>query len=122
MAPTAGDEVDPPDGTVRVVTEGRLKASLRKLGEAPWALPGIPWHRAFAEDAQPLEKGVPVRLQFDVMPASWTFAKGHRIQFTLTGSDWRERARDPQSQPAEITLVSDSEHPSSVSLPLIGGK
>lgn len=111
-----------PDGSVRVVTEGRLKASLRKLGTAPWALPGIPWHRAFAEDAQPLEKGVPVRLQFDVMPTSWTFAKGHRIQFTFTGSDWRERARDPQSQPAQIVLVSDKDHPSSVSLPLIGGK
>lgn len=108
-----------PDGSVRVVTEGRLKASLRKLGQAPWALPGIPWHRAFAEDAQPLTPGEPVRLQFDIMPASWTFAKGHRIQFTVTGSDWRERARDPQAQPATITLISDRERPSSVSLPLI---
>jgi uncharacterized protein len=108
-----------PDGTVRVVTEGRLKASLRKLDKAPWALPAIPWHRAFAEDAQPLEKGVPARLQFDVMPTSWIFAKGHRIQFTFTGSDWRERARDPNAQPAQITLISERDHPSTVSLPIV---
>ena len=108
-----------PDGKVRVVTEGRLKASLRKPEQAPWAMPGIPWHRAFAEDAQPLKPGEPVRLQFDIMPTSWTFAKGHRMQITVTGSDWRERARDPQSQPAQITLISDRDHPSSVSLPLV---
>ncbi len=108
-----------PDGSVRVVTEGRLKASLRKLSPAPWAMPGIPWHRAFAEDAQPLKAGEPVRLQFDVMPSSYVFAKGHRIQFTFTGSDWRERARDPNSQPKSIRLISDKAHPSTVSLPLI---
>jgi len=109
-----------PDGKIRVITEGRLKASLRKEGEAPWTLPGnYPWHRAFAEDAQPLKPGEPVRLRFDVMPTSWVFAKGHRLQLTLTGSDWRERARDPQAQPKAITLLSDKAHPSSVSLPLI---
>jgi predicted acyl esterase len=108
-----------PDGKVRVVTEGRLKASLRKLGQSPWAMPEIPWHRAFAEDVQPLKPGMPVRLQFDIMPTSWTYAKGHRMQITVTGSDWRERARDPQSQPAQITLISDRDHPSSVSLPLV---
>jgi predicted acyl esterase len=108
-----------PDGKVKVITEGRLKASLRKLDTAPWALPNIPWHRAFAEDAQPLSPGVPVRLQFDLMPTSYTFAKGHRVQFTLTGSDHRERARDPQAQPAKVTLISDRDHPSTVSLPVI---
>lgn len=109
-----------PDGTVRVVTEGRLKASLRKPGVAPWNLPGIPWHRAFAEDAQPLEPGVPARLRFDIMPTSWVFGKGHRVQFTLTGADWRERARDPAAQPATISVISDRAHPSSVSLPIVG--
>jgi predicted acyl esterase len=84
-------------------------------------MPGIPWHRAFAEDAQPLEPGQPVRMQFDIMPASYVFQKGHRIQVTFTGSDWRERARDPAAQPATITLISDKAHPSRVSLALVGG-
>jgi predicted acyl esterase len=111
-----------PDGGVKVVTEGRLKVSLRKLGEAPWALPGLPWHRAFAEDVQPLAPGVPVRLQFDLLPTSYVFAKGHRIQFTFTGSDHRERARDPDAQPKQITLLSDKAHPSTVSLPIVARK
>ena len=111
-----------PDGTVRVVTEGRLKASLRKLGQAPWALPGLPWHRAYGEDAQPLKAGEPVRLQFDILPTSYVFAKGHRVQFTFTGSDHRERARDASAQPKQIVLISDRDHPSTVSLPIVSRK
>ena len=110
------------DGTVRVITEGRLKASLRKLGEAPWSLPGIPWQRAFAEDVQLLKPAMPVRMQFAIMPTSYVIAAGHKVQFTFTGSDWRERARDSQSQPKSITLLSDKAHPSVVSLPLVGWK
>lgn len=110
-----------PDGTVRIVTEGRLKASLRQIHDAPWSLPGgIPWHRAYAEDVQPLSPGVPVRLQFDLLPISYVFAPGHRIQFTITGSDHRERARSPDAQPARITLLSDADHPSHVLLPIAG--
>lgn len=108
-----------PDGTVRVVTEGRLKASIRKLHPAPWALPGLPWHRAFAEDVEWLRPGEPTRLIFDLMPTSYVFSKGHRIQFTVTGSDHRERARDAKAQPKAITLLSDRVHPSSVSLPVV---
>ena len=108
-----------PDGSVRVVTEGRLKASLRKLDAAPWALPGLPWHRGFAEDAQPLTPGEPVRLQFDLLPTSYVFARGHRIQFTFTGSDHRERARDAAAQPRQITLISDRQRPSVITLPIV---
>jgi putative CocE/NonD family hydrolase len=108
-----------PDGSVKVVTEGRLKASLRKVNAAPWALPGLPWHRAYAEDEQLLKVGEPVRLQFDLLPTSYVWAKGHRIQFTFTGSDHRERARNANAQPATITLLSDPAHPSRVSLPVV---
>lgn len=108
-----------PDGTVRVVTEGRLKAKVRKLGTAPWALPNIPWHRSYAEDAQDLTPNVPAQMVFEIMPTSWVFKKGHRIQITLTGADWRERARDTDAQPAEITVISDAAHPSKVTLPLV---
>jgi putative CocE/NonD family hydrolase len=108
-----------PDGTVQVVTEGRLKASLRKEAQAPWAMPpGVPWHRSYQEDAQPLKAGEPVRLRFDMMPTSWLFRKGHRMQITVTGSDHRERARDIAAPP-RITVYFDRAHPSTVSLPII---
>ena len=110
-----------PDGKIFVVTEGRLKASLRKLNEAPWALPGLPWHRAYAADAEPLKPGVPARLQFDIMPTSYVFRKGHRLQLTVTGSDYRERAR-AESAPPTITLHSDRSRPSSVTLSVVPGR
>lgn len=109
-----------PDGKVTVVTEGRLKASLRKLDKAPWAIPGdYPWHRAFAEDVQPVEPDAPTRLQFDIMPTSWVFRPGHRIQFTVAGADHRERAREELKPAPVVRILTDGRHASQVMLPVI---
>jgi putative CocE/NonD family hydrolase len=109
-----------PDGTVTSVTEGRLKASLRATHEAPWEMPGdIPCHRAFEEDAAPIEPGKPVRLQFDFLPTSWVFRAGHRIQVTITGADPRERLRDQTGLAQHISVYADSVHTSSITLPVI---
>ena len=107
-----------PDSTVQVVTEGRLKASLRALADAPWQMPaGVPWHRGYAEDAAPLVPGTPVELTFDMLPTSWIFRPGHRMQITVTGSDHRERLRDPAE--TRITVLTGRRHPSQVLLPVI---
>lgn len=107
-----------PNGSVRVVTEGRLKASLRKEDQAPWKMPaGVPWHRAFAEDVAPLVPGETVELRFDMMPTSYVFQPGHRIQVTFTGSDHRERARDGALP--TITVLGDRAHPTAISLPVV---
>ena len=93
-------------------------ASLRKTSPAPWPLPaGVPWHRAYAEDAHALTPGQPVQLEFEMMPTSWLFRPGHRIQITVTGSDHRERLRDPAA--TTITLYGDKAHPARVTLPVI---
>ena len=42
------------NGVVNYITEGELKASLRKLDPRPWK-PDLPWHRSYAEDATPLD-------------------------------------------------------------------
>ncbi|CCA90011.1 peptidase S15 (plasmid) [Novosphingobium sp. PP1Y] len=108
-----------PDGTVRVVTEGRLKASLRKLDKAPWQLPaGVPWHRSYAEDAVPVPAGEAVQLQFAMMPTSWVFKKGHRIQVSVTGADHRERVRTPETSPV-ITVLGGKGQDSQVILPIV---
>jgi putative CocE/NonD family hydrolase len=112
-----------PDGTVEVVTEGRLKASLRKTAESPWRMPaGIPWHRANAEDALPLVPGEPARLSFELMPTSWIFRPGHRIQITLAGADYRERGREAAGLAKRLTVYTDRAHPSSVTLPVVAGQ
>jgi uncharacterized protein len=108
-----------PDGTVRVVTEGRLKASLRAAATPNWKIPGdYPWHRAFVEDVQPLIAGEPVRLSFDMMPSSWLFKAGHRIQITIRGADERERLRD-EGLARRITVLSDAAHPSVMRVPVV---
>lgn len=110
-----------PDGTVRVVTEGRLKASLRATATPNWKIPGTyPWHRAFAEDVQPLTPGEPVKLSFDMMPSSWLFKAGHRIQITIRGADERERLRD-EGLARRIKVLADKDHPSIVRLPVVSG-
>lgn len=109
-----------PDGTVKVVTEGRLMASLRAEATPPWKMPGdIPWHRAFTEDAQPLVPDQAVKLRFDFMPTSWLFKAGHRVQVTVTGADPRERERPMDRLAKTITVLADRKHPSSVILPVI---
>lgn len=104
-----------PDGTVTVVTDGRQKASLRRLNPSPWPLLGLPWHRSWKEDAQELKSGEPAQVTFDLLAASYVFKAGHRIQITVAGADYRERAQ-PRFTPAPtLTVLAKS----SVSLPVV---
>jgi uncharacterized protein len=110
-----------PDGKLQVITEGRLKASLRTTSEPPFRVPGTPWHRSYAADAQPLEAGRVVTLQFELMPTSYVLSAGHRLQLTITGADYRERDRDPQEEGMRIDLSSRSGSLSYIELPTAGG-
>lgn len=103
------------DGSSRVVTEGRLRAMVRKTSEAPYEHLGLPYHRAFEEDAQPLVPGEPARMHFDLQPVSWYFPAGHRLRITLAGADYRERDRTPRDPAATITVLQRS----TISLPVL---
>ena len=109
-----------PDGTIKPVTDGRLKASLRKVNPAPWALPpGVPWHRSYAEDAEALPLGQPVEVKFDLLPLSYVFKAGHRIQLTVAGADYRERERKVATPAPAISIHTGAGFASSVVLPLV---
>ena len=110
---------DAPDGKGSVITEGRLKASLRAEATAPFAVPGTPWHRAYAEDAQPLHAGEAVTLHFQFLPTSYRIAAGHRVGVTLMGADKSERLRDPGAAGSVITVLSSAADPSWLDLPLL---
>jgi putative CocE/NonD family hydrolase len=109
-----------PDGKITKITDGRLKASLRKVATPPFSDFGLPWHRAFREDAEPLKPGEPARLQFDFLPMSYVFKAGHRIRITVAGADYREKDRMPVTPAAEVTILGDKAHDSTVSLPFVG--
>ena len=107
-----------PDGTaVYVGVEGKLRASMRALAQAPYNNLGLPWHPATEVSRQPLEPGKPVELTFDLMPLSYVFKAGHRIRVTLQFADARATAKlDP---PPEVTVLHGKEFPSRVILPVI---
>jgi hypothetical protein len=108
-----------PDGSVSAVTDGRQRASLRKLADAPWNYIGLPWRRSYREDFQPLVPGVPVRVRLDLLPISYIFKAGHRMRVSVTGADYRERDRDTKNTARAVTILNSKESPSVVILPIV---
>lgn len=108
-----------PDGKVSVITDGRLKASMRALATPPYSNFGLPYQRMFEEDRQLLKPGEPVELVFDMLPLSQVFAKGHRLRLTLTNADPREKDRQVIAPAPMVSLLRDRAHASYVTLPVI---
>lgn len=112
-----------PDGKITMVSEGRMKASLRTLGKAPYKLPdGMLWPTFLQKDAKPLTPGVPVHLRFDLMPVSTIFKAGHSYRLTLTGADPREKLRAVLDPAPTWTIYRDAAHPSHIVMPFVGTK
>jgi putative CocE/NonD family hydrolase len=106
-----------PDGTITVVSEGRQRASLRRVVDAPWNTIGTPWRRSWAEDHEPLVAGVPVKVSFDLLAVSYVFKTGHRLQVSVSGSDPRERVRTEVSPAPTLTVHSGGDMASSIVIP-----
>ncbi len=111
------DDVSP-DGTATYVgVEGKLRASMRALGDAPYDNLGLPWHPGTEASRQPLQPGQPAELTFDLMPLSYLFKAGHRMRVTLQFSDARASAKlDPAPQ---VTVFHRPGAQSRIDLPLI---
>jgi uncharacterized protein len=108
-----------PAGEVSVITDGRLKASLRSLNTPAYSYLGLPYHRSFAEDARPLSATAPQELVFDMLPLSRVFPAGHCLRVTITGADPREKER-PEVPPAPVvTIYRDKTHASYITLPVV---
>lgn len=108
------------DGAIAMVSEGRLKASLRTLNPAPYKLPaGMPWHGFYQADVKPLLPGVPVRMVFELMPVSHIFKAGHRYRLTLTGADPREKLRTRIDPAPTWTIHASPKLASQLVLPVV---
>lgn len=106
-----------PDGTATILTDSRLKASLRKTTTPPLDMLGLPWHRALEEDHQPLVPGQPVELHFALLPLAVRVPAGHRLRLSITGADPRERLPPPPG--LVLTVHSDAARASSLTLPFM---
>ena len=105
-------------GRSSYITEGQLRASRRALAEAPYDNMGLPFHRGFQEDVQPLPEERPVEMVFDLLPTSIRIRRGRRIRLALAGAD-RDNFETPAvAPPPTIRVLRDARHASFVELPL----
>ncbi len=111
------EEVDS-DGKSSLVSEGMLRASLRKESVAPWDNLGLPWHRAYEEDRQSLSPGEIVELTFPIQPVAYLFNRGNRIRVAIMGAD-RDNTEAPPHPYANVSIHVGGDRASHVSLPLL---
>ncbi|MEO6388904.1 MAG: CocE/NonD family hydrolase [Croceibacterium sp.] len=110
-----------PDGKSTYVTDGRLRASWRAVTPMPWGGLAQNWHRGFAVDLKPLERGNAAELVFDFFPTSYIFPAGHKIRVALStanGSLYQQPPSAAGNIPA-AQLLEDPQHRSQILLPLI---
>ncbi len=115
------EEIDP-SGSSRYITEGALKASHRALGKPPYDYLGLPYHRNYARDAEPLKPGEAAELAFDLEPTSNIFEAGNRIRVTIVCADKDNAETRPLTPPPTITVYRDSARSSRVALPIVAAK
>jgi putative CocE/NonD family hydrolase len=109
-------DVAPSGEAVSYNVHGRLRASHRKLVDAPYQNLGLPYHPSAEADAAPLVPGEPTKLSFELLPTSQVFKAGSRIRVVITFAE----AATPRLTPAPtVTLHRDAAHPSALILPII---
>lgn len=108
-----------PDGRSAIRAHGRLRASHRALGTAPYDYLGLPWHRSFREDHAPMQPGVAAELRFDLLPTSTIVKKGWRLRLVVTGADPRQRVFMKASPPPVVTLHTGGARASWLELPVV---
>jgi uncharacterized protein len=114
------EEVDAKTNISHYITNGMIKASSRALStQYPWTDLGIPYHRCWDVDFQPLVLGEPVELVFDLYPTSYTFRQGNRIRVTITCSFQAMYSGMIDNPPPQIHIYRESGRTSYIELPVI---
>lgn len=130
------------EGRSLLVTEGLLRAGFAELQDNNTminggkeninVLPKLPWH-GYEEsqyNKEIFKNGKIVKLQFDLLPTSYVFRRGHRLRISIAGADTPTFAILPELSPSndsknannvkpEVTIYSSREHPSNIVLPVI---
>ena len=106
-------------GTSWWVTDGRLRASMRKTQKPPYNFMGLPWHRSFEEDVTPIVPGKPTKLVIDMAPTSYVFQAGHRIRLTMTNSVAPLIYLNQISPPPLEAIYRNAVYHSSIKLPIV---
>ncbi|MBN1848094.1 MAG: CocE/NonD family hydrolase [Deltaproteobacteria bacterium] len=112
------EEVDENGNAKYVAVQGRLRASHRSLNTPYYDFLGLPWHRSFEEDLEPLPIGEPVELTFDILPTSNVFEAGHRIRLTINCASKQVLSFLQFDPPPVVSIYRNKIHKSYISLPI----
>lgn len=109
-----------PDGEVRYLTEGQLRALHRRVSndEPPFRAP-VPYHSFRRVDGEPLVPDELAELAFGLLPVSALVQRGHRIRVAIAGADRDSFVQIPEGEPPLITVASGAAYPSRIELPVI---
>ncbi len=110
------EEVDM-DDRVQYVTEGVLRASQRKLAEAPFDNLGLPYQRCFSTDAQQVPSEEPVEVRMDLHPTATIFNAGHRLRVTIMGAD-ADNTKPSELEGNSIRVYRGQDRSSRIELPV----
>ena len=114
------EEVDPNTKKSHYITNGQIKASNRAVHEqSPWTEMGIPYHRCYNTDSQPLPKDEEVELAFDLYATSYLFRKGNCIRTTIIGSMQQLYPGMMEDPAPEISIYRCGKTASYIELPVI---
>jgi len=109
-----------PDGRVTYITEGQLRAIMRKpADEPPLYRKAGPHHGQLRADAMPLVPGELAELNFELWATSVLIRKGHRLRIAIAGADKDTFAHYPlDGGTPTITVERNTQFPSRVVLPI----
>lgn len=112
------EEIDE-SGASRYVTEGILRASHRRLADAPWNNLDLPFQRSFEEDREPLPTDRPAEVVMDLHPTATRFDQGHRLRVTLQLADADNTETEEVMDPPTVRIHRGGETPSGIVLPVV---
>ncbi|MXY32424.1 MAG: CocE/NonD family hydrolase [Gammaproteobacteria bacterium] len=107
-----------PDGTVRYVTEGQLRAVMRAVTDDPPLYRKYGPHRSeLRADAMPLVPGEVAEISFDLWATSVLIREGHRIRVAIAGADADTFLRYPRDGGVPVLSVQrNASYPSAIVL------
>ena len=108
-----------PDGYVRMLAEGQLRAIHRAVSDTPTHATFGPFHSFASGDGRPMVPGETTNLSFALLPVSALVRKGHAIRVAIAGHDKDTFIRVPETGDPVIKVYRQQGNASWIDLPVI---
>lgn len=109
-----------PDGRVTYISEGQLRAVMRRISDEPPLYRKFGPHRTeLRADAMPLVPGEIAELKVEIWATSVLIQQGHQIRVAIAGADEDTFLRYPRTgETPTLTVARNRLHASHIELPI----